>query len=31
VLDDAALSDLFETRVESVAVDGDRLFRVRAP
>lgn len=30
VLNDSALSDLFETRVESVAVDDDRLFRVRA-
>ena len=31
VLNDAALSDLFETPVESLAIGGERFFRVRSP
>ena len=31
VLQDDALSDLFETRIGSVLADGERFFRVRSP
>jgi hypothetical protein len=31
VLQDDALSDLFQTRIGAVIADGERFFRVRSP